>query len=67
MPILESRVVPESIFYTGCFASYDAIDVSTFHHQRIDHGKASVAVKDRKRHTGGIENFWNQAKRRLRR
>jgi len=67
MPILESRVVPDSIVYTDSFASYDVIDVSTFHHQRIDHGKAFVAIKDRKRHTGGIENFWDQAKRHLRR
>ncbi len=67
MPILESRVVPDSIVYTDSFASYDVIDVSTFHHRRIDHGKAFVAVKDRKRHINGIENFWNQAKRHLRR
>ena len=67
MPILESRVVPDSIVYTDSFASYDVTCVSTFHHRRIDHGKAFVAVRDRKRHTGGIENFWNQAKRHLRR
>jgi len=67
MPILESRVVPSVIVYTDSFASYDVIDVSTFHHRRIDHGKAFVAVRDRKRHINGIENFWNQAKRHLRR
>jgi len=67
MPILESRVVPGRIVYSGSFASYDATHVSTFHHRRKDHGKAFVAVKDRRRHTGGVENFWNKAKRRLRR
>ena len=40
MPIIESRVVPDSIVYTDSFASYDVLDVSRFHHQRIDHGKA---------------------------
>ena len=67
MPILESRVVPDSIVYTDSFASYDVMDVSTFHHRRIDHGKAFAKGKGNERHTGGIENFWNQAKRRLRR
>ncbi len=67
MPILESRVVPDSIVYTDSFASYDVIDVSTFHHRRIDHAKAFVKGKGNERHTGGIENFWNQAKRHLRR
>ncbi len=64
MPILASRVVPDSIVYTDSFPSYDVIDVSTFHHRRIDHGKAFA---NRKRHINGIENFWNQAKRHLRR
>ena len=64
MPILKSRVVPDSIVYTDSFPSYDVIDVSTFHHRRIDHGKAFA---NRKRHINGIENFWNQAKRHLRR
>jgi len=67
MPILESRVVPDSIVYTDSFASYDVIDVSTFHHRRIDHAKAFAKGKGNERHINGIENFWNQAKRHLRR
>jgi len=66
MPILESRVVPDSIVYTDSFASYDVIDVSTFHHRRINHGKAFVEGKGNERHTDGIENFWNLAKRHMR-
>ena len=42
MPILESRVVPDSVVCTDSFASYDVIDVSRFHYRRIDHGKASA-------------------------
>ena len=33
MPIIESRVVPDSIVYTDSFASYDVLDVSWFHRQ----------------------------------
>jgi len=67
MPIIKSRVVPYSIVYTDNFASYDVIDVSTFHHRRIDHAKAFAEGKGNERHINGIENFWNQAKRHLRR
>ena len=37
MPIL--GVVSDSIVYTDSFAGCDIIDVSTFHHRHIDHGK----------------------------
>ena len=67
MPILESRVIPDSIVYIDSFASYDIINVSTFHYRRIDHAKAFTKGKGNERHKGGIENFWNQAKRHLRR
>ena len=67
MPILESRVVPNRIVYSGSFAHCDVIDVATFRHRRIDHAKVPAKGKGNERHTGGIENFWNQAKRRLRR
>ncbi|XOB98010.1 IS1595 family transposase [Deinococcota bacterium DY0809b] len=67
MPILEARVVPDSVVYTDSFAGYDVMDVSRFHHVRINHGKAFAEGEANKRHTGGIENFWNQARRPLRR
>lgn len=64
MPIIEERVEPDSIVYTDTFRSYDALDVSDFHHSRINH---SELFADEKNHINGIENFWNQAKRHLRR
>jgi len=67
MPIIESQVVPDSIVYIDSFASYDVLDVSWFRHQRIDHGKAFAEGEGSKRRINGIENFWNQAKRHLRR
>ena len=39
------------------------LDVSDFHHFRINHSKLFA---DRHNHINGIENFWNQAKRHMR-
>ena len=63
LPIIEEKVRPDSIVYTDTFTAYNALDVSTFHHQRINHSKLFA---DRHNHINGIENFWNQAKRHLR-
>jgi transposase len=63
LPIIEEKVRPDSIVYTDTFRSYNALDVSDFHHVRINHSKLFA---DRQNHINGIENFWNQAKRHLR-
>ena len=63
LPIIEEKVRPDSIVYTDTFRSYDALDVSGFHHVRINHSKLFA---DRQNHINGIENFWNQAKRHMR-
>jgi len=39
------------------------LDVSDFKHFRINH---SELFADKKNHINGIENFWNQAKRHMR-
>jgi transposase len=64
LPIMERMILPDSIVYTDAFRGYDALDVSDFHHVRINHSERFV---DRQNHINGIENFWNQAKRHLRR
>lgn len=66
MPIIRQKVVPDSIVYTDGLHSYNALDVSEFKHERIDHSKELVSSQDRSRHINGMENFWNQAKRVLR-
>lgn len=38
--------------------------MSDFHHERINH---STLFADKQNHINGIENFWNQAKRHMRR
>ncbi len=63
LPIIEEKVLPESIVYTDTFSSYNALDVSDFSHQRINH---SSLFADKENHINGIENFWNQSKRHLR-
>ncbi len=64
LPIIEEKVTPDSIVYTDTFRAYDALDVSDFHHKRINH---SETFAEQRNHINGIENFWNQAKRHLRR
>jgi len=64
MGIMEHKIVPDSIVYSDSLGSYNALDVSDFRHFRINH---SELFADRQNHINGIENFWNQAKRHLRR
>ena len=63
MPIIRDKVTPDSIVYTDCWRGYNALDVSEFKHYRINH---SELFADKHNHINGIENFWNQAKRHLR-
>jgi transposase len=62
-PIIKSKVCPDSVVYTDCWSGYNILDVSEFKHYRINHSKTFV---DKYNHINGIENFWNQAKRHMR-
>ena len=63
LPIIGEKVSSDSIVYTDTFRSYNALDISDFHHRRINHSKFFA---DKRNHINGIENFWNQTKRNLR-
>ena len=63
IPIIEKKVIPDSIVYSDCWKGYNVLNVSDFKHYRINHSKLFA---DRQNHINGIENFWNQAKRHLR-
>ena len=63
LPIIQQKVVPDSIVYSDCWRGYNVLDVSDFKHFRINHSKLFA---DKKNHINGIENFWNQAKRHMR-
>ncbi|MCH6585392.1 MAG: IS1595 family transposase, partial [Proteobacteria bacterium] len=63
MPIIQEKVIPDSIVYSDGWRGYNVLDVSEFKHYRINHSKLFA---DRHNHINGIENFWNQAKRQMR-
>ncbi len=63
LPIIREKIVPDSIVYSDCWKGYNVLDVSEFKHYRINHSKLFA---DKKNHINGIENFWNQAKRHMR-
>ncbi len=62
--IIKKKVAPQSIIYTDTSPSYNILDVSDFQHYRINHAKEFAHKQN---HINGIENFWNQSKRHLRR
>ena len=57
MPIIRYKIRSDSIIYSDSFRSYNA------KHLRINH---SEKFAEQKNHINGIVNFWNQAKRYLR-
>ena len=63
IPIIERKVIPDSIVYSDCWRGYNVLDVTDFKHHRINHSKL---FSDKRNHINGIENFWNQAKRHMR-
>jgi len=63
IPIISRKIKPDSVVYTDSYSAYNALDVSRFHHHCINH---STHFGEGKNHINGIENFWNQAKRVLR-
>ncbi|EMY46347.1 IS1595 family transposase [Glaesserella parasuis] len=63
MPVIARKIKPDSWVYTDTYHSYDALDVSEFHHERISHSELFTVKQN---HINGIENFWSQSKRILR-
>jgi transposase len=62
-PIIRARIRPDAGVYSDSFQAYDVL-VSKFRHMRINHREQFA---DKGNHINGIKNFWNQAKRHLRR
>ena len=54
MGIIRERIEPDSIVYTDSFRSYDVLDVSEFHHYRINHKEKFAAERNP---INGIEKF----------
>ena len=64
MPVIKRKIKPDSFVYTDSYRSYNALDVSEFKHFRVNHSIEFICGKNN--HINGIENFWNQSKRTLR-
>lgn len=62
LTVIKRKIMPDSMVYTDCYKSYDVLDVSEFTY----HHNYSRIFADHQNHINGIENFWNQAKRVLR-
>lgn len=65
IPIIKAKVEPDSIVFSDSFPAYDVLDISGFRHHRINHQRSFVIGPGS--HINGIENFWSQAERHLRR
>ena len=63
MPVIRDKIRADSMVYTDAYSSYNALDVSEFKHRRINHSEGFAAHSN---HINGIENFWNQSKRHMR-
>lgn len=63
IPIIQKKIIPDSIVYSDFWHGYNVLDTPDFKHYRINHSKLFA---DKKNHINGIENFWNQAKRNMR-
>ena len=62
MPIIERKIVPDSIVYSDSWKGYNVLDVSAFKQFRINHWELFA---DKQNHINGIENFRNQVKRHM--
>ena len=60
---MQKQIKPDSIIYTDHYRSYNVLDVSEFKHHRINHFQL---LTDKQNHINGVENFWNQSKRHMR-
>ena len=54
--IIRYKVRPDSIVYTDSVGAFDVLDVSEFHHVRINHSE--LFAKD-VNYINGVEIFWN--------
>ncbi len=52
MPIIQEKVIPDSIVNSDCWRGYNVLDISEFKHYRINHSKLFA---DKKIHINGIE------------
>jgi len=54
MPIISSKIKTDSMFYTDSYSLNNTLDVSQFHHERVNH---SIEFAEGENHINGIEKF----------
>jgi len=63
LPIIQGKVLSESIFFTDTWRSYVSLILHGYKHYRIHHHENEFARG--KNHVNGIESFWSFTKARL--
>src|SRR5215218_1262890 len=61
MPIVEAKVLPETMVYTDEYKPYDDLDKQGYKHERIPHAEKVYVVGNV--HTNTIDGFWSLLKR----
>ena len=64
--IIRSKVKADSLVYSDKYSSYNFLNAAGFRHHRINHSKEFANGARNHNHINGVENFWNQAKRYMR-
>lgn len=65
IPIIRENVTPDSIVYMNMLQAADVLDISEFRYKCINPCK--TVLSRRGYHVNGVENFWNESRRYLRR
>ena len=61
MPIVEAKVLPETMVYTDEYRPYEALGEKGYKHERVPHAEKVYVVGNV--HTNTIEGFWSLLKR----
>ena len=61
MPIIQEKVMPETLVYTDEYVVYEGLDRKGYKHERIRHAEKVYVVGNV--HTNTIEGFWSLVKR----
>jgi transposase-like protein len=61
MPIVEAKVLPETMVYTDEYRPYEALGERGYRHQRVPHAEKVHVIGNV--HTNTIEGFWSLLKR----
>lgn len=61
MPIVQSKVLPESLVYTDEYRPYEGLEGKGYKHERVPHAEKVYVIGNV--HTNTIEGFWSLLKR----